>query len=929
MAETVIYNSRQKQLVHELVEAVFNGAELDDFCAVYFSPVFAQFTPDMNHTAKIKLLVESCADKRELGKLTNTVKRIKYKQYNRFKQGVYKQGGRNGSSPNGDRPHANPNGSPDRNLVGGRYRIDQKLSQRGLGTVFKAHDTRLQMDVAVKVIDLKPVKVPAMQERVRQEARTAMQLDDPGIVKVYNYGQFGRTPSLLYIVMELIIGQTLQQARPYFDNLGPQKALPQIVQLTRQLCLTVDCMHRQGVLHPGTKPENIMLKNSHNGSGPWQPVFINLGLLRPHREAIMTGEEISARRLTFSVSPELLLGHATDIRSDVYALGILLYHLTVGHPPFRPSNLAEATRLHVDAPPISPRSTNPNLPDTVEQIILKALAKDPADRFISVKDMALALARCLEIPTVSPVSPPISEPNIAVMADDRPLAVLPGDSTTTRLILQNRGEQADCCHVKAEGIPAEWVTISPAIATLAPGEEQEVALTIQPLRSPQSRAKSYTLNIQVTNRNNIEPLNKIQQALTIIPYTEVHYNLWPQKISTGQRTQITIDNLGNVPETVIIRPEQDDYLTFEPEQAQFTLDPGEGRVVDFQVSVDRLWLDDTVTQTFSFLVDLHHRAPRTLSGTVSSHARVSSVGIILAVIIFIILTTVGVAFAYFYKTQPARNFQATAAQEALNSAAGLTQTQTATAQAEQAQATAVKQTATRVPVETAIWLGQDSDGDNLTNEQELEHHTKLDNPDSDGDTLPDGAEVNQFNTNPNHPDTDFDGLRDNEEIRRMLNPLDPDTDYDGIPDLTDPEPNLAFENPTATPATTPVPISVSFNRTPNYLARRNGNGQKLQYVIAEGRGPALVEVVLSAPARHQIQVEYGVDDSSATLHEDYYVIRSALVFNPGEERQIFEIDIRDDDLDEREELIMLTLKNASPGVLIGTDSAKLIITDND
>jgi serine/threonine-protein kinase len=197
-----------------------------------------------------------------------------------------------------------------------------------------------------------------------------MQLDHPGIVKVYDFGQ---NESLLYIIMEYIPGYNLRQARQYFKTLDSKIALPQVIRLFQEICLIVDYMHQQRVLHPGTKPENVMLKQGQGTEeAAWRPILINLGLLRPNKETLMSRQPITARRLTYTVSPELLLGHATDIRSDVYALGVLLYDLAVGEPPFRPRNLTEAVRFHVETPIPTPRSINPMISEELEAIILKA-----------------------------------------------------------------------------------------------------------------------------------------------------------------------------------------------------------------------------------------------------------------------------------------------------------------------------------------------------------------------------------------------------------------------------------------------------------------------------------------------------------------------------------------------------------------------------
>lgn len=409
MTEQIKYSNKQKQLLHQLIEAVFSSQELDKFCADFYEPVLDQFSANDAPNTKIRTLVEYCAQHNQLGKLTAHIEGVKPNEYHAFVEQVQAGKSEDARPPSthviavvSDRGEiiASPDALLSRSLAG-RYRIDQILDQSGLGAVFKAYDTQLGLEIAVKVINLNRVHLPTLRERVRQEVQLTMKLNHSGIVQFYDSGQ---TDSLIYVVMEFIRGYNLQEAHRQLMALHPQGNLPQVIELMRQISSTVDYLHQQGVLHPSTAPENIMLKTDGSGGSLGQPVLINLGLLRPHREAIKAHEEIPASKLAYTASPELLLHHGTDIRSDVYALGVLLYDLVVGRPPFNPQNIAEATRLHVETPPPSPRSINPNVPEALEHIILKALAKKPADRYLTVQEFSQALKEITHPPRL-PVSP--------------------------------------------------------------------------------------------------------------------------------------------------------------------------------------------------------------------------------------------------------------------------------------------------------------------------------------------------------------------------------------------------------------------------------------------------------------------------------------------------------------------------------------------
>ena len=278
MTEPIQYNSTQKQLIHELLDKVFTVHDLDQFAAAYFQDAGVRFTRDMGKATKIQTLIEACAQQEQIPQLIAKIKQAKPVEFEAFARRAQ------GDKPEAPSPEPtsaslvsrrarsrssthtlihNPERLISRSLDQ-RYRLDEILDRSGLGAVFKAYDTKLRRVVAIKLIDLTRVNQPALKERVRQEVRTAMQLDHPGVVTIYDFGQ---SDFLLYIIMEYISGQNLDEVRQRFDALQPDTVLPQKLQLIRQIALTIDYMHQQGVLHPGTKPENIMLKPGQTNQG--------------------------------------------------------------------------------------------------------------------------------------------------------------------------------------------------------------------------------------------------------------------------------------------------------------------------------------------------------------------------------------------------------------------------------------------------------------------------------------------------------------------------------------------------------------------------------------------------------------------------------------------------------------------------------------
>ncbi|HEX8996384.1 MAG TPA: serine/threonine-protein kinase [Ktedonobacterales bacterium] len=264
-------------------------------------------------------------------------------------------------------------------LVGkhlGGCTITELLGQGGMARVYRAHQTHLDRDVAIKVLPPYYASDQSFVDRFQLEARALARLSHPHIVIVHDAGQ---EHGLLYIIMEYVAGGNLR------DYMAQSMSLREVTRIIREVASALAYAHERGIVHRDVKPVNVLMDPSRRA------VLSDFGIAKVMAtSAAMTRSGAGVGTPEY-MSPEQCRGVQVDSRADIYALGVMLYEMLTGHTPFEADNYTALAHSHIyEAPPL-PSIYNPRISPAVQAVTLKALEKDPANRFQDAMDMAVTL----------------------------------------------------------------------------------------------------------------------------------------------------------------------------------------------------------------------------------------------------------------------------------------------------------------------------------------------------------------------------------------------------------------------------------------------------------------------------------------------------------------------------------------------------------
>ncbi len=304
-------------------------------------------------------------------------------------------------------------------VIGGRYELGNVLGRGGMAEVRYAMDRRLGRPVAVKQLRPDLATDPTFQARFRREAQSAAGLNHPTIVAVYDTGEETDPHtgvSIPYIVMELVEGSTLRDVLRDGRKILPERAL----ELTQGVLDALSYSHKAGIIHRDIKPANVMLTPTGGIK------VMDFGIARAVADTSATMTQTAAVIGTAQyLSPEQARGETVDARSDIYSAGCLLYELLVGRPPFTGDSPVSVAYQHVRELPVPPSQLDPVITGDIDAITLKSLAKDPADRYQSAREMKNDISRVLAGQQATAVVPRVVEQEVAKTRVTRAVASVP------------------------------------------------------------------------------------------------------------------------------------------------------------------------------------------------------------------------------------------------------------------------------------------------------------------------------------------------------------------------------------------------------------------------------------------------------------------------------------------------------------------------
>ena len=483
----------------------------------------------------------------------------------------------------------------------GQYQIEQLLESGDAAQLYRAVDLHHDQPVAIRFLSTHYAESPTVAARVLQQIRMVSDLLHPNIIDVLDYGEHN---GCIYLVMEWVPDGSLRDLQ---DQIGPHEALPLYtgIDLLRQAAEGLSHADQRGLLHRNIRPESMLLRRVPDATGTasaYQLKLSDFGIILPagNREKQTT---LPLPGSPAYMSPEQHQGTATDGRSDVYSLGVVLFETATGYLPFESRTSGEAAFKHALIPAPSAREVRPDIPEELSSIIKRCLEKDPSDRFQTARELADALSVLIpdahQPRTVIAPSPPDSllvqteQQGVLLQIDHEHLEVTPGNPVTLTMTLENRGGFPIRVMLTADGISRSWVRLPPGAVDVPPRSKMSGPVHLLVDRKPENIAGEHLMVVKAHVPGRTEPAAEARVRLSVLPFVALRLHLDPP-VTSGRRRgvyQLTVENIGNERRLVAPVPDNDaGDLEFLFEPSQMMLEPGRAITSHVAVQAAPRWI---------------------------------------------------------------------------------------------------------------------------------------------------------------------------------------------------------------------------------------------------------------------------------------------------------------------------------------------------